>query len=135
MPGPYIFSRQSNNVVSSERGSWRPRFLGAAFAGLDLWPLESAAFSGVSSASDSADDDELSSSSSRSTFGTDSDGVGIDTGVCLLAVFALAVIGFERLGFAVPLVGLFTERIVGGNCIGSPANISFLALKIGIQQI
>lgn len=26
------------------------------------------------------------------------------------------------------------ERIVGGSCIGSPANISFLPLNIGIQQ-
>ena len=29
---------------------------------------------------------------------------------------------------------LLTDKIVGGNCFGSPARINFLALNIGIQQ-
>lgn len=29
---------------------------------------------------------------------------------------------------------LSTDRMVGGSCIGSPARISFFALKIGTQQ-
>ena len=151
MPGPYIFSNRSNIVVSSVFGGRSPCTLCALFfaspmvdfvgAGVEISPLT--ALSCSASASSDESDSESPVSLLMSGGGVcDSSGAGDSFAIpCFaLAVFvdvAPLIFGFSIAPCLPSLAFLrdsFKDKTVGGSCLGSPARMSFFALKIGIQQ-
>jgi hypothetical protein len=125
MPAPYIFSRRSKRVISNDRGGRRQRLFFFTVDGLNVdWDFEEVALASAteSSASESPSLEDFTSSTVVTSAGSSMGSLVFGAG----AVFLLF--------FSVLLGDLSIERIVGGNCIGSPANISFFDLKIGTQQ-
>jgi len=109
MPVPYISSRRSNRVVSNVLGGMSNGFPASLSEMRDIGRFL-----------------RLSDSDSDCTGGE---------GLSSLPVSFF--VGFEA-ELVVLLEGVFffspMDRIVGGSCIGSPARISFFALKMGTQQ-
>ena len=62
--------------------------------------------------------------------------VGGDVVESLFSLPAAFFVGFEAVSVFVGVAFFLSSRdkIVGGSCIGSPARMSFFALKIGTQQ-
>ncbi len=135
---PYIFSRRSKRVVSSVFGGRNTGsliFFVRFLSDKDVLGICSATTS-ASSAPESASVDGLSFSRSSVLSLVD----------CFESPAAL-VVGLVDFLFPdadcfLPCsLGIFflsrlrsMDNTVGGNCIGSPARINFLALKIGIQH-
>jgi hypothetical protein len=122
MLGPYIFSKRSNKVVSSVRGG---RKIGVVLlTALTVGVTDTEAIVSAVSSSSSDESAAEASVSDGDSFKEDATGEvealgwAIGVGLCFLSFFFLSL----------------RERIVGGNCMGSPANISFFALNIGIQH-
>lgn len=136
MPGPYILSSLSKSVVSRVCGGRSSTgHLGfKPTSSFSVWPSSSSSSppSSVSLPSFSAPSFSLLPFEGESFLLADLLGEGLY---------------FESLGLSVgdllPLAAFFLsfffrslskDRIVGGNCRGSPARMSFLDLKIGTQQ-
>jgi hypothetical protein len=115
MPEPYISSKRSKRVVSNVFGG-----TSKAFAASLSEMREIGMFSKLSD--------------------SESDWDAVTGGGVVEGRFRLPVsffVGFEAM--LVVFVGddfflSLMDRIVGGSCIGSPARMSFFALKMGIQQ-
>jgi len=109
---PYICSRRSNNVVSKVRGGNRT----------DVFVRDKFFVFVVS----------LSETPEPSSGSDDDDGFGIFFGEFNVLVEDLG--SCFNFFFSRSFLSLPIEMIVGGNCIGSPARMSFFALNMGIQQ-
>lgn len=135
MPGPYIFSSLSNSVVSSDRGGVSP--FARDFRVLEV-SFESIARDWSSSISSSLV--ELESSSTSCALASSFSAGGLNISLDGFRLPVLSLLGLVKFFFSLIFDRaflsrfLFVERIVGGSCIGSPANINFLALKMGTQQ-
>ena len=110
---PYICSRRSNNVVSKVRGNKTDVFVRYEFL-FFVFNVSSSEAPELSSGSD--DDDSFGISFGEFNVLVE------DLGSCFSFFFS-------RSFSSLPI-----EMIVGGNCIGSPARMSFFALNMGIQQ-
>lgn len=111
---PYICSRRSNNVVSKVRGDNKTdAFVRDEFV-FFLFIVSSSETPELSSGSD--DDGNFGIFFGEFKFLVE------DLGSCFNFFFSRSFLSFP------------IEMIVGGNCIGSPARMSFFALNMGIQQ-
>lgn len=125
MLGPYIFSRRSNKVVSNVRGG---RKIGVVF--LDALTVGVTDVEIIASVVPSSSADESVAEASVSDWNSfDVEDASLSTGE--VEALGWAIGGLCHLSF---FFLSLRERIVGGNCMGSPANISFFALNIGIQH-
>lgn len=112
---PYICSRRSNNVVSKVRGGNKTDFFVGGESIFFVFVVSSPETPGLSSGSDNDGGFGVS-------FGNFNVSVNLvdDLRGCFNFFFSLSFLSIEM--------------IVGGNCIGSPARMSFFALRMGIQQ-
>ena len=115
MLDPYISSRRSNRVVSSVFGGMSRGFPAS---------LREIREIGMSCRSSDSESDW-----GAVTGGGDAEGF-LSLSVSFFIDFEAALVVFVVMAFFF----LSVDRMVGGSCIGSPARMSFFALKMGTQQ-
>lgn len=152
--GPYIFSNRSNIVISNVRGGLRPRSrtcldftLALSFFAISTsfsFGTFDAASSAPSEFSELAESEPSSLAESSSTSGLASgtsafafEGLTFAPATSLLLAIVLSGVldpatFLSAAFFSLP--DLSNDKIVGGSCFGSPARMSFEALKMGIQH-